>query len=83
MLNRAIVWFTEILEILRKVYGDQTLSRTTVCEQFTKFRDGRESLEDDKCTGWPSTSRTDVIIIKIHKLMKKDRCIRLREYYRI
>ncbi|KAL6422275.1 hypothetical protein ACFW04_010558 [Cataglyphis niger] len=41
--------FTETLKLLRKTaYRDQTLSRTVVYEWFTKFRDGRESLEDDK-----------------------------------
>ena len=35
--------FTETLDMLRKAYGDQILSRTTVYEWFKRFKEGRES----------------------------------------
>ena len=33
----------ETLEMLRKAYGDQVLSRTTVYEWFKRFKEGGES----------------------------------------
>ena len=43
--------FTETLEILRKAYEDQVLSRTTVYEWFRRLKEDRKSLDDDERSG--------------------------------
>jgi transposase len=48
---------TETYEMLRTVYGDEALSRSSVLEWFKRFRDGREDLQDEPRSGRPSTSR--------------------------
>ena len=47
--------FTETFELLKKVYGDDCLSRARVHEWFTRFRDGREDINDDEHTGRPKS----------------------------
>jgi hypothetical protein len=33
--------------LLQKAYGSDSLSRSMTCEWFKRFREGRDSLEDD------------------------------------
>ncbi|GFV81721.1 hypothetical protein TNCV_1703761 [Trichonephila clavipes] len=48
---------TETLETLKQVQGCDTLSGTQAFEWLRRFREGRESDEDDKRYGRPRTSR--------------------------
>ena len=70
--------FTETLEMLRKAYGDQVLSRTTFYEWFKRFKEGRESLDDDERSGRPVSNRTNESVKKIRELIRKDRCMSVR-----
>ncbi|KAJ8949186.1 hypothetical protein NQ318_021679 [Aromia moschata] len=56
--------FTEA-KMLREVCGNECLSRTQVLEWFKRFKEGRETTEDDPRPGRPSTSKTDENIEKI------------------
>ena len=55
---------TETYHLLKKVYGDECLSRTQVFEWFKRFKEGREEIGDDQCPGRPSTSKTEANIEK-------------------
>ncbi|KAJ8941799.1 hypothetical protein NQ318_015924 [Aromia moschata] len=70
--------FTEAYAMLKEVYGNEYLSRTQIFVWFKRFKEGRETTEDDPCSGRPSTSKTDENIEKNGKLIRKDRrlCIR-------
>jgi transposase len=46
---------TKTYEMLRTVYGDEVLSRSSVYEWFKRYKDGHE--EDDPRSGHPSTTR--------------------------
>ena len=50
---------TEALKLLQGVYGDDTMSRTSLFEWHKRFKEGREEVEDDHRSGRPSTSITD------------------------
>ena len=63
--------FTETLEMLRKAFGDQALSRTTVYEWLKRFKKGRESLDDDERSGRPASRRTDKLVKKNSRTDKK------------
>jgi hypothetical protein len=39
---------TKILEMLHEAFGEHSLSRTTVFEWHSCFKDGRMSVEDDE-----------------------------------
>jgi hypothetical protein len=49
---------TETFEMLREAFGEHSLSWTTVFEWHSRFKAGRVSVEDDECSGRPSTSKT-------------------------
>ena len=46
---------TETYHLLKKVHGDECLSRTQVFEWFKMFKEGREEIGDDQRPGRPST----------------------------
>jgi hypothetical protein len=54
---------TETYDLLKKVYGDECLSRTQVFEWFKRFKEGREEIGDDQRPGRPSTSKKHVDLI--------------------
>jgi hypothetical protein len=56
---------TETLEMLHEDFGEQYLSRTAIFEWYSCFKAGRVSLEDDECSGRPSTSKTTENVEKI------------------
>ncbi|KAG8269786.1 Large proline-rich protein bag6 [Homalodisca vitripennis] len=39
-----------------QTYGVSTMSKTRICEWYKLFKDRREDIEDDECSGCPSTS---------------------------
>ena len=69
---------TKTVELIQKAYGDVALSRTTFFEWHERFREGRESVKNDKCSGQPTTSRTDDNITAADKMVKEDRNVMSR-----
>ena len=70
---------SETYELLKTAFGDKCLSRSNVFIWFNRFKNGRESVEDDPQPGRPSTSKTDENIVKIHDLVRSDRRLTIRE----
>lgn len=68
----------ETHEMLKSVYGNNALSRTTVYEWFSRFSGGREDIMDNEITGRPSTSRNDDNVKKIKEIVEMDTRISLR-----
>ena len=64
---------TTTFKSMQQVYGDNCMGRTQVFEWYKRFVDGRESLEDDKHTGRPISTRTPEIIEKIRDFIANDR----------
>ncbi|KAJ8958040.1 hypothetical protein NQ318_002046 [Aromia moschata] len=56
--------FTDAYAMLKEVYGNECLSDTQVFEWFKRFKERRETTEDDPRPGRPSTSKTDENIEK-------------------
>jgi len=48
----------ETYDLLKKVYGDECLSRTRVFEWFKRFKEGTEEIGDVQRPGRHSTSKT-------------------------
>jgi len=69
---------TETYEMLKLVYGDDCLSRSSVFEWFSRFKDGREDFEDDARSGRPKSVRTPELIEKVRQLIENDRRMTLR-----
>jgi len=56
---------TETHEMLVQVYGTEAVSRKCVYDCFKRFRNGKETTEDEPRLGWPSTSRTPDMIERV------------------
>jgi len=69
---------TETYDLLKKVYGDECLSRTQVFERFKRFKEGREVVEDDQRPGRPSTSKADANIEKVGEIVRQNRRLSIR-----
>jgi len=62
---------------VQKAYGNDPLNRSNVFRWYSRFRDGRELVEDEKC-GRPKTTRTEVNIAAVADLVKNVRRIASR-----
>ena len=63
---------SESLQAATKVYGEECMSRAQVFARHKRFREGRTNVEDDECSGRPTTSKTTSIIREIEKIVGKD-----------
>ena len=57
---------------MKKVYGDDCQSRARVHELFTRFRDGREDINDDEHTGRPKSVFTENSIEILREFIKNE-----------
>ena len=48
--------FTETHNLMKQVYGDNCVARTSVYEWYTRFKNGREDINDDAHTGRPKST---------------------------
>jgi hypothetical protein len=60
---------TETLKMLREGFGEHSLSRTAVFEWHSRFKACRVSVEDDKHSQRPNTSKTTENVKKIQELI--------------
>jgi hypothetical protein len=67
---------TETLVLVQKAY--EALNRSNVFRWYSRFRDGRELVEDDERGGRPKSTRADVNIAVVADLVKNDRRIASR-----
>jgi len=59
--------------MLKEAFGEQALSQARTFQRFKCFKDGWESVEDDKHSGRPSTCTTLEIVAKVHEVILEDR----------
>jgi hypothetical protein len=50
---------TETYEMLQQAFGETDLSRSKTFEWYSRFKNGRTSIDVDPHTGRPSTARTN------------------------
>jgi len=54
---------TEMHEMLVQAYGTEAVSRKCFYDWFKRFRDGKETTEDEPRSGRLSTSRTPLLTV--------------------
>ena len=54
---------------MKKVYGDDCMSRTQVYTWFTRFKNGREDLNDDSRPGRPEASNRAELVEKVSEII--------------
>jgi hypothetical protein len=57
---------------VQKAYGNEALNRSNVFRWYSRFREAREAVEDDKRGGRPKSTRTEVNIAVVADLVKND-----------
>jgi len=55
--------------MLKEAFGEQALSQARTSEWFKRFKDGRESVEDDKHSRRPSTCTTAEMTAKVREVI--------------
>ena len=58
--------------MLVQVYRTEAVSRKCVYDWFRRFRDGKETAEDEPHSGRPSTSRTPEMIERVRQILAQD-----------
>ncbi|UYV68205.1 hypothetical protein LAZ67_5003382, partial [Cordylochernes scorpioides] len=80
MEQRAVIKFnaklgrsaSETYILMKQVYGTLCLSKSNVFIWHKRFSDGRNTLEDDKHTGRPSSSKTPESIEKVREFVENN-----------
>ena len=57
---------------MKKVYSDDCMSRTQVYTWFTRFKNGREDLNDDLRPGCPEVSNRAELVEKVREIIGID-----------
>jgi len=63
---------------VQKAYGNEALNRSNIFRWYSRFRDGRELVEDDERGGRPKSTRSEVNIAAVADLVKNDHQIASR-----
>ena len=64
--------FAETYKLMETVYGDDCMSRTQVYTWFTRFKNGREDLNDDLRPGRPEVSNRAELVEKVRDIIGID-----------
>ena len=64
---------TETLILVQKAYGNEALNQSKLFRWYSRFRDGRELVEEYERDGRPKSNRTKVNIAAVADLGKNDR----------
>ena len=62
----------ETIWIIQKAFGDDVMSAGQLKVWHKCFKDGRESVESDPCSGRPATSRTPENVECVQAAINKD-----------
>jgi len=57
---------------MEKAYGNEAVIRSNVFRWYSRFRDGRDLVEDNERDGRPKSTRTEVKIAAAANLFKND-----------
>ncbi|KAG8233976.1 hypothetical protein J437_LFUL014495 [Ladona fulva] len=66
----------ETCQLIQRVYGTEALSKKQIKKWFNRFRDGRESIEDDSRSGPPSNNSENVR--KVTEFLRTDCRVTIR-----
>jgi hypothetical protein len=70
---------TETCEMLQQAFGETVLSRFKTFEWYSRFKNGRTSIDDDPHTGRPSTARTNETVDRVNAVTLGNRRSTIRE----
>jgi hypothetical protein len=71
----------ETFEMLRSAFSGQCLSRARMFEWHKRFKEDRDSVDDNPWSGKP-TSKTDDCVARVRELIRVNRRLTIRELCR-
>ena len=60
---KAGLFATETLVLVQNAYGNKALNRSNVFRWYSRFRDGKEMVEDDERCGRPKSTQTEETLL--------------------
>ena len=60
---------TETLVLAQKIYGNEALDQSKVFMWYSRFRDGKDLVENDGRSDRPKSTRTEVHIVAVADLV--------------
>jgi hypothetical protein len=66
---------TEALGLVQKANGNEALNQSKVFRLYSRFRDGKDLVENDERSSRPKSTRTEVNIVAVADLVKNNRRI--------
>ena len=69
----------ETIPMIKKSFGDESMSEVQIKLWYRRFKDGRESVESDRRSGRPSTSRTPENVESVRAAINENRRLTVRE----
>ncbi|PNF27325.1 hypothetical protein B7P43_G02769 [Cryptotermes secundus] len=74
-LNKSL---TNTDQMIQEAYRVSAPSYSQVSKWLKLFKNGREEVDDDPRSGWPSTSKSDKNVSRVHDLLNTDRRMSVR-----
>jgi AraC-like DNA-binding protein len=65
--------------MLQQAFGQTALSRSKTFEWYSRYKNGRTSIDDDPHTGRPSTARTNQTVDRANAVISGNRHLTVRE----
>lgn len=69
----------ETHRMLQEAFGDAAMSQSRTFLWYKRFKDGRESVEDDERSGRPTTGTTPENIAKVQQAIRADRRLTIHD----
>ena len=63
---------TECYEMLKTAFAEQAVGHSQRFQWFSRFKVGRTSIDDDKCSGRPVSSSMPEMIERVRQIIRKD-----------
>ena len=63
----------ESVELMRQVYGDNSLSRAQIFRWYARLKSGVETIENEAWPGRPFSIRNEGLIEKVRKRIQEER----------
>ena len=70
---------SETIQIMRKAFGNEGMSRTRIKEWYRRFKRGRISVDGDSRSGQPSMTKTLDNIERAQLVIEQDRHLTVQE----
>jgi hypothetical protein len=70
---------TETYEMLEQAFGETALCRSKTSEWYSRFKNGRTSIDDDLHTGRSSTAQTNETVDHVNAVIRGNRRLTIRE----